>query len=260
MLILFPILMWWAKSPMRFAQGRSRTVVGAVSLVALSLAVFHDASTAIAEDRLPVADESRARDTVQDGQAKVIREGTTLPPTEGRIVMAGRRWAFLADASDPAAKDDFVGILPQAKPMSRLVGLRRVESSEAGSSSGTASSTFAPRALPRASLDQTNRFFGDVRLVTTPADQVIGSVMGDLMGDVTDKAIRAGGSLVSETDARMNLTLPQFVLVENLSLQRIVEAIQADPSDDRWIITGTVNEYFGSNGLTIQTAQRSNSK
>lgn len=50
----------------------------------------------------------------------------------------------------------------------------------------------------------------------------------------------------------------QWMISENLMLQRVVEAIRIDPSDDRWTISGEVTEFFDQNRIIIRTAQRSN--
>ena len=49
-----------------------------------------------------------------------------------------------------------------------------------------------------------------------------------------------------------------ILVTENLMLQRIVEAIRADATDDRWMVSGEVSEFFNENRLTIRTAQRAN--
>ncbi len=78
-------------------------------------------------------------------------------------------------------------------------------------------------------------------------------------------------SAYSKTDARLVRTevskgntfatvLPQVLVVENLMLQRIADAIRTDGSDDRWTVSGEVTEYFNENQLLIRTAQRSGSK
>jgi hypothetical protein len=60
-------------------------------------------------------------------------------------------------------------------------------------------------------------------------------------------------------EAAGDLNQPHLVVVENLMLQRIVEAIRADSSDDRWTVSGQVTEFFKENRLLIHTAQRANS-
>jgi hypothetical protein len=54
------------------------------------------------------------------------------------------------------------------------------------------------------------------------------------------------------------LQLPRIIISENLMLQRIVEAIRADASDNRWTVSGEVTEFFSANRLLIRTAQRAN--
>lgn len=56
--------------------------------------------------------------------------------------------------------------------------------------------------------------------------------------------------------AGRNLLKTQIIVCENMMLQRVVEAIRVDASDDRWTISGEVTEFFGQNRLVIRTAQR----
>ncbi|GAA5508531.1 hypothetical protein [Novipirellula caenicola] len=46
-------------------------------------------------------------------------------------------------------------------------------------------------------------------------------------------------------------------IVENLVLQRVVNAIRADANDSLWTITARVTEFFDENRLILLTAQRS---
>jgi len=119
----------------------------------------------------------------------VLREGTVIPPTEGRVVMQGRRWVFIPN------------------PASSQSGERGIEGSD----------TAAPRA----------------------------------------ETVATGGA--NPQRHRLAWQVPQMMLTENLNLQRVAEAVAADDSDDQWILSGQVCEYFGQNCLTIRTAQRSNS-
>ena len=50
--------------------------------------------------------------------------------------------------------------------------------------------------------------------------------------------------------------ISQLLVVENQMLQRVVEAIRATPSDDRWMISGEVTEFFDENRLLLKTVQR----
>ncbi|TWT68577.1 hypothetical protein [Crateriforma conspicua] len=50
--------------------------------------------------------------------------------------------------------------------------------------------------------------------------------------------------------------LPQMICVENLMLQRIVEAINDDVADDQWSITGQITEFREENRLILLSAQR----
>ncbi len=45
-------------------------------------------------------------------------------------------------------------------------------------------------------------------------------------------------------------------VLENLALQRVVQMIQQDPSDNRWVISGVITEYFGENRVMVSMAVR----
>ena len=56
------------------------------------------------------------------------------------------------------------------------------------------------------------------------------------------------------------MALPQMLLIENLTLQRIVTAVRADSADRLWEVTGEVTEYTGENRLMLRTAQRATAR
>jgi hypothetical protein len=45
-------------------------------------------------------------------------------------------------------------------------------------------------------------------------------------------------------------------VLENLTLQRIVQVMQQDPNDNHWLVSGIITEYFGENRLMISAAVR----
>lgn len=56
------------------------------------------------------------------------------------------------------------------------------------------------------------------------------------------------------------MDLPQMLLIENLTLQRVVSAVRADSADRLWNVTGEVTEYSGENRLMLRTAQRASAR
>jgi len=48
----------------------------------------------------------------------------------------------------------------------------------------------------------------------------------------------------------------RFRVLENLALQRVVQMIQQDPSDNRWMINGVITEFFSENRLLMVIAVR----
>jgi hypothetical protein len=127
--------------------------------------------------------------------------------------------------------------------------------------------------------------YADDRLLREPGMAAIEPSSGNDLGE-EDEPLRSSGPLLREGTrippttgqvmpvgrqwAFVPTTSPQaaggepaaepstarFVLVENLMLQRIVEAIRADSRDNSWLLSGEVTEFFQENRLLIRTAQR----
>lgn len=107
-MLLIPIILWWADRPMRFAVGRARIATGGV-MIAIMVVSAMSAATLVAEERY--ARESAATFNSDRGSAAssgiiLLREGSRIPPTPGRIVLMGRRWFFVAGPSVAAPSPD----------------------------------------------------------------------------------------------------------------------------------------------------------
>ncbi len=212
-MFLIPIVViWWAREPMRFAVGRSRCVLCVVAMGAVLITAAH---TTLADDRYArddgktsQPDPTRSADIQVQTAPKILREGTMIPPTSGKITMLGRRWMFTVSRADDIEAESFT-----SNDSERL---------------------------------KSRRMLGPISLVATGLPKAAASEM-PTQAD--------GGRMVSEVTPAS-----QYPLTENLNLQRIVEAMRADPADDRWILTGEISEFFDENRLTIRTAQRSNRK
>lgn len=123
------------------------------------------------------------------GERDLLREGSRIPATEGRLIVIGRRWAFVS-GEQPAAPASASGEL------------------HAGVATGPGG--------------------GD-----TPA---------------------------RGSDETQLSRLPQMLVVENLTLQRMLDASPPGQTESRWIVTGEVTEFRGENRLWIRTAQRPRGK
>lgn len=221
-MLVLPLILWWARSPMCIANGRPRLTISVVAMVAIVVTSADLRNTSFAEDRYH-RDYSRAAIERPAEENRLshekgrdfghLREGTLIPPTVGRIVMLGRRWAFVAAAGDAPVIDDGITL---DQPAFR-------------------ESTASFQSKPRPTR---------LGAATPPAP---GSFAATLVGN--------HGATEIENDGQT----PHVVLAENLMLQRIVEAIRADASDDRWTVSGEVTEFFHENRLLIRTAQRANS-
>jgi hypothetical protein len=70
------------------------------------------------------------------------------------------------------------------------------------------------------------------------------------------------GNIIGAPAAQTSVSNPRpaasarIRVLENLALQRVVQMIQQDPSDNRWMISGVVTEFFSENRLMMVTAVR----
>ena len=68
---------------------------------------------------------------------------------------------------------------------------------------------------------------------------------------------RGHATEIPSTGTAMNFPV---LVVENLLLQRVVEAVRDDTIADRWSVTGRLTEFFGENRLILQTARRADGR
>lgn len=210
------LIVWLAHSPVALAAGRVMMILAIIGTIAFAT----NSTTAIADDRYERSRGPAALKPARSKQhnAERLREGTLVPPTVGRIVMLGRRWAFIPDGQ-PAQTGDDVVQFDRGHAVASMVGFtRKPRPTRLGTATPTAAAA---------------------------SDSMIGATL------VTTHASNGN---------TFQTTLPQVLVVENLMLQRIAEAIRADGSDDRWTVSGEVTEFFNENQLLIRTAQRAASR
>jgi hypothetical protein len=217
LMLLLLLLLWLAHSPIGIAAGRLAITLTIIAAIAISFGTQN--TTVLADDRYdrnkgPATFEPASN---QNHNAQLLREGTLIPPTVGRIVMLGRRWAFIPDNQEPETDDDLV-TFGKDRVVASMIGFTRLPRPKR---LGAASTSFAASADSKMSAT----------LVRTESSK------GNTFPTV----------------------LPRVLVVENLMLQRIAEAIRTDGSDDRWTVSGEVTEYFNENQLLIRTAQRAGS-
>jgi hypothetical protein len=181
--------------------------------------VAADPSTAGGDARSP--GDGRFADRNLDGQPgrSQMREGTLIPPMSGRIVLVGRRWAFLPDGLES-------------------------ESARVTSSASSAAASSSPFEFPKPNNRPTQ--LGD----TSPIDPYAAPA----------PSLDASLSSSPETSGQLGRPKSQILICENVMLQRVVEAVRLDASDDRWTVSGEITEFFDENRLLIRTAQRANAK
>lgn len=65
--------------------------------------------------------------------------------------------------------------------------------------------------------------------------------------------IRSGGeNLILESEEEKQT----FEALENLALERVLQAVRADSNDKRWLVTGHVTEYRGRNFIFLERVSR----
>jgi hypothetical protein len=62
----------------------------------------------------------------------------------------------------------------------------------------------------------------------------------------------AGDNLALETEEDKQV----FEALENLALERVLQAVRADASDKRWLVTGQVTEHRGRNYILLERVSR----
>ena len=62
----------------------------------------------------------------------------------------------------------------------------------------------------------------------------------------------SGENLILETEEDKQ----SFEALENLALERILQAVRADAGDKRWLVTGQATEYRGRNYILLERASR----
>ncbi|WP_442505109.1 hypothetical protein SH528x_003884 [Novipirellula sp. SH528] len=231
-MLLLPLLLLWARTPMYFSRYLMAGLIPTTTLIAVltPLFVFTIDGNASAADRFgddsqqAVAGQNRSdfdglstlatrhgdalgSDTRNPGLGQAnslrqqLREGTIMPQITGQISMSGRRWVFT-----PIAEKQ----IDNNSPANRL---RKIES----------------RTRQTVNAGSTSRTF-------------------ETSLEVYEQA----------TPAKNARSEPKSIeILENLVLQRVVNAIRADANDNQWTITARATEFFDENRLILLTAQRS---
>lgn len=75
-----------------------------------------------------------------------------------------------------------------------------------------------------------------------------------------DAPVSGQGEQATENSSTGTVMNFPILVVENLLLQRVVEAVRDDTIADRWSVTGRLTEFFGENRLILQTARRADGR
>ncbi len=158
---------------------------------------------------------------------ELLREGTLIPPTEGRIIPVGRRWGFAPTS-------------PHALSPMQM----HSDQDQQHSLTGRVVSKPRPTRLG---------FSSSVRVMTVAdSGRSVGATPNGAMPAQPNATETTGNPRLANARTRL------IILSENLMLQRIVESVLADSADDSWTISGEITEFRNQNRLRIHTAQRTN--
>jgi len=151
----------------------------------------------------------------------VLREGTVIGPIRGRLVLRGQRWWFIVEERPQTDGGHLADMIDTGSARTitekKSTILKR-------NTTVTKSGTFTQSRHEQRMID----------------DERVGRVH-------------------SEGQIQRRVLLPPFesmIVVENLMLGRIASAVEADPADDHWTITGRITEFQNDNRLILATAHR----
>ncbi|TWT98946.1 hypothetical protein [Neorhodopirellula pilleata] len=164
------------------------------------------------------SDSSASQKTIPN---VVMREGTLIGPIRGRFVLRGQRWWFIVEESGQADQGQLAEMIDAGNARSIVETQSTILER---STKGTQSTTSTQSRYERKT--------------------------------VVDSSI---GEAQSEQQVQRRVLLPPFesmIVVENLMLGRIASAIEEDPADDHWTITGRITEFQNDNRLMLTTAHR----
>lgn len=104
---------------------------------------------------------------------------------------------------------------------------------------------------------------GTMVLPTTGRLAMLGRRWVFIPNEKEDRNVNENERLISRGETPDMQSFDQshaITLVENLVLQRMINAIRADSNDHTWTITAKVTEFFDENRLLLLTAQRANAR
>jgi len=204
-------------------------------LIVCMLTAFSVSSTLAEDSTILGGYSSRNQDQPGNRQSSgrngfVLREGTRVGPLTGRFVRTGQRWRFLPDTPGGALSDvsqlgsqgDEFQAFPFAADSQSVRRTTRIDS----------------KTLRRRSTSSSTAYS-----VASVADQLASTGLTPVDGHVA-----------SPETTRQALSM--VLVIENLMLQRVADAVEADSNELRWTITGLITEFRDENRLLLTTIQR----
>ncbi len=243
MLLIF-VLLVWAKKPMRFSRGWKKTLVVAATVSAAWLPgwMLDTAST-------------RSRAAAQDGSSPTRSVAGQGIDDAGGYPGAGRGFPRSGDltstygrnSSDPISSSDAARrfregtLIPPTIGRIAMMGRRWVFIPDEAAGDAAAQTDDAATTTASSWSFQT-----ETRI--SPFRSTGNGVLTRTRESATTSTQAPGASRMPR--------LPQILVVENLMLQRLVEAIREDAGDDHWSITGEITEFDGENRLILRSAKQ----
>ncbi|TWU17632.1 hypothetical protein Pla52o_48470 [Novipirellula galeiformis] len=228
-MLLLPLLLLWARTPMYFSRYLMGCLIPTTSLIAVLTPLF-----VVAIDGHVVASDRSTSDTagvVPDGDSDRVSQPSALDSlSPGGKVNHPENTHYnslrhqLRDGS----------VIPPITGQISMSGRRWLFTpvQEKGTQA----------VLPGNSLRQINIESRE-------------SLRSNAASVVFESSLRSFAETASEKPS--NPEVKSYELVENLVLERVVNAIRADANDNQWTITAQATEFFKDNRLILLTAQRS---
>ncbi len=212
--------MHFSKSLRTVTQLAIVTVCLSVPPTSLGVAADGYGDTPSPVPSLGIGNSDREGGPVASAEARHFREGTLVEGITGRFAMVGRRWAFIPDREVPVHEDAKLASPGESATTTENTTTTTVNSTVFDTKTSTGRSISIATTTSR----NRNSLLKQYKPLDTP---------------------------ITAND------LPQLLVIENITLQRVVEAVRAEQSDARWVISGEIKEFFEDNVLMLRTAKRS---
>lgn len=192
----------------------------------------------------------------------LLREGTQIPPTSGRFRRVGRRWEFVSDTADELADAATQAEDARFEEHARFEDARPGDGRNPPNRGQRGAATRVRRGISgppsQADAEPPAPFgrepFGREPFPARGTNRAARPTSRGGSRRIRDVRADPASPPVRRPD------VPRMLVVENLMLQRIEEAVRDDPTANRWTVTGFVTEYQNENRLVVTTAERGDAR